>query len=485
MTGIILTQSDTPIIGWIAQLLGILMDSIFNILDLVGMPNIGLSIIIFTIVMNLMMLPLTIRQQKFSKLSAKMNPEIQAVQAKYKNKKDNDSMMAMNQETREIYAKYGVSPTGSCLQLLIQMPILFSLYRVINAMPAYVTKIKESFQVLVDQLLSSEKGVDYLNNTIAYVKDSKNLEVSENFITSVKGANIYTGQVNNDLFINGASRLSELVENNDIAGLDVALNDGSLSYVQNTMIDILNKASNTELQLIANEFDLSKITYEGNYVISQLSASGDIIEKGLLDTYNNFLGLNIANSPSVMVAEALEAGAFLLVISAIIIPALSAITQWINIKLMPQPAQSTTPQSEQAETMASTMKTMNMFMPIMSAFFCYTLPSGLGLYWIAGSVVRSIQQVLINKHLDKVDLDKLIEKNKEKSAKKIEKMKVNQEKIQNYAAINAKKIENNPKNESNTKKIENVNLSQNTQKSKGGLAAKANMVKDYNEKNNK
>ena len=64
--------------------------------------------------MYLLMMPLTIKQQKFSKLSAKMNPELQAVQAKYKNRKDNDSMMAMNMETKAIYAKYGVSPTGSC-----------------------------------------------------------------------------------------------------------------------------------------------------------------------------------------------------------------------------------------------------------------------------------------------------------------------------------------------------------------------------------
>ena len=68
-------------------------------------------------------MPLTIKQQKFSKLSAKMNPELQAIQARYKNKKDNESMMRMNEETQAVYAKYGVSPTGSCLQLLIQMPI--------------------------------------------------------------------------------------------------------------------------------------------------------------------------------------------------------------------------------------------------------------------------------------------------------------------------------------------------------------------------
>ena len=145
MSGILLTQYNGAILGPIAKVLGLLMEGIFNVLNIIGIPNIGLSIIIFTIVIYLLLMPLTFKQQKFSKLSAKMNPEIQAIQAKYKNKKDNDSMMAMNQETQAVYAKYGVSPSGSCVQLLIQMPILLALYKVIYAMPAYVGKIKEAF----------------------------------------------------------------------------------------------------------------------------------------------------------------------------------------------------------------------------------------------------------------------------------------------------------------------------------------------------
>src|SRR5574344_1583262 len=136
-----LTQYNGAILGPIAKIEGMLLNAIFNLLALIGIPNVGLSIILFTIVVYLLMLPLTIKQQKFSKLSAKMNPELQAVQSKYKNRKDQDSMMQMNAETKAIYAKYGVSPTGSCVQLLIQMPILLSLYQVIYRMPAYVSKI--------------------------------------------------------------------------------------------------------------------------------------------------------------------------------------------------------------------------------------------------------------------------------------------------------------------------------------------------------
>ena len=158
MNFILLTQNETFIIGWVAKLLGFIMNGIFYLLDLIGIPNIGLAIILFTIVVNLLMLPLNIRQQKFSKLSAKINPELQAIQAKYKGRQDQESMMAMQQERQALYARYGISPTGSCVQLLIQMPILLSLYRVIYSMPAYVTKIGNTFRVLADKIISVDNA---------------------------------------------------------------------------------------------------------------------------------------------------------------------------------------------------------------------------------------------------------------------------------------------------------------------------------------
>ena len=93
----ILTKSSMFIIGPVASLLGYLMDAIYNFLELIGIPNIGLSIILFTLIIYLLLMPLTYKQQKFSKLSAKMNPELQAIQKKYKGKNDNNSVMATNE----------------------------------------------------------------------------------------------------------------------------------------------------------------------------------------------------------------------------------------------------------------------------------------------------------------------------------------------------------------------------------------------------
>ena len=132
MEVIFATQSSMPILGQIAYVLGWVMDGIFRALDsLFNIQNIGLCIIIFTLLIYLLMTPLQIKQQKFSKLSAVMQPEIQAIQNKYKNKRDQVSMQKMQEETSMVYQKYGVSPTGSCVQLLITLPILMSLWQVI------------------------------------------------------------------------------------------------------------------------------------------------------------------------------------------------------------------------------------------------------------------------------------------------------------------------------------------------------------------
>ena len=135
------------------------------------------------------------------------------------------------------------------------------------------------------------------------------------------------------------------------------------------------------------------------------------------------------------------------------------------------------------------MKTMNAVMPIMSAVFCLTLPVGMGIYWIAGAVVRSIQQLVVNKQMDKIDVDELIKKNVEKANKKREKQGLPPQKITNTAKISTRNIEQREE-VSEEEKAERIKKSTDYYKSTstakpGSLAAKAQMVKQYNERNNK
>ncbi len=439
MNVFLLTQDDGALIGWITRLLGKIMDVIFNGLDMIGLPNVGVAIILFTIIINLLMLPLTLKQQKFSKLNAKINPEIQAIRDKYKGKQDQQSQMAMNQEVQMVYAKYGVSPTGSCVQLLIQMPILFALYRVIASMPAYVMKMKDAFMVLANKIVAVDGGKFITNSEVSTIQNTVKMY----------------GQ--------------HLTEDN----------------LHNGIIDVLNKLSSTDMGIVAEHYGLSSLTLN-----DQLILSNDVTT-GLIDTYNSFLGLNIANAPSHILKSAWAAGAWGLIIGAIMIPLLSALTQWISVKLMPQQDNGNKKSSEES-AMESSLKTMNTVMPIMSAWFCFTLPCGMGIYWIAGSVVRGIIQIACNKHFDRIDFEDLIKKNEVKSAKKMEKMKQQQEMMAAYANMNTKKIQSNAGYQntaasSSTDNSSNTGTKTNysTNAKPGSMMAKANMVKEYNERNNK
>ena len=417
MLGLLATQHTGAILGPVAKILGWIMNAIFNLMDsLFGIQNVGLSIILFTIVVYMCMLPLTYKQQKFSKMSAKMNPEIKAVQKKYAGKQDQASMLAMQDETKAIYAKYGVSPSGSCVQLIIQMPILFALYRVIYNVPAYITSVKNAFMPLVDKLLMMDGAVEYMTEIGTGLGVSKKLDFT----------------------------------------------------AANTFVDVLNKFQSS------NWIDLSAKYPELSDLISNTQAE--------IDHMNTFLGINIAYSPS----NLLKTGSVVLMIGAIAIPALAALTQWLNTKLMPQAAAT----EGGDDAMSQSMKQMNVMMPLMSAIFCFTLPSGMGLYWIASALVRSVQQLILNKHFDKVDLDKLIEKNLEKLNEKRAKQGLPPERI-NEKAIRAAQVKPVDEKALAAKKAENMERMKkatayyNEDAKPGSLASKANMVRKFEEKNTK
>lgn len=418
---ILATKSGTPIIGQIAVVMGWIMNAIYKVLDMVGIQNLGLCIIIFSILIYLCMTPLQIKQQKFSKLSAIMQPEIQKIQKKYQGKKDQDSMMKMQEETQAVYQKYGVSATGSCVQLAIQLPILYALYQVIQNIPAYVGSVYNVFNGVCTKILAVDGFTDIINNFIA---DNK------------------------------MTRVRQVTDNAD------------------SIVDFL--------------YALSPSQWKSLQDISQFSGFSDQISKTAseIQKMQTFGVLNIADQP----LSYIKTGSLILIIAALAIPLLSWATQMLNLKLMPQAA--TQNGNNDNNAMASSMKTMNTVMPLMSAFFCFTFPVGLGIYWIASAVVRSIQQLLINRHLNKMNIDDLVNENMRKMEAKRAKEGLPPQKITNQAHQSAKNINKVEKGMSGTdeanraKKVEEAYKNASHAKA-GSITAKANLVRDFEERNKK
>jgi YidC/Oxa1 family membrane protein insertase len=324
--------------GWlgpIAIILGLIMNAIYEFFHLFGIQNIALSIIIFTFIVRTLMLPLTIKQQKFSKLSSRMNPELQKIQAKYKGKKDEVSLRKQQEETQALYQKYGSNPTAGCLPLLVTLPIMFALYGVINNIPAYVSSINN----LYDSVATGIKGISGYQDLLHPL-----------ITTSMR--------------VSGKNDLSTI----------------------NYIIDVLAKFQVKDWAALKTAFPT---------LASTIDASSASIAQ-----VNGFLGLNIANQPG---------WGF----PGIIVPILAMSLQFVQGKQLEVKSK-----TNNADPTANAMKSMNVVMPIMSGVFCVTLPTGIGIYWIATSVYSIIQQYFVNKYMDKIDVDALIEKNVAKASKR-------------------------------------------------------------------
>ncbi|WP_448755150.1 YidC/Oxa1 family membrane protein insertase [Agathobacter sp.] len=437
MSDILLTAYPGSILGPIAKLLGMLMDWIYSgISDITGgrVESVVLSIVIITIIIYMCLLPLTIKQQKFSKLSQKMQPEMQAIQAKYKDKKDQASMMAMQEETQLLYQKYGISPMGSCVQMLIQMPILFALYRVFYNIPAYLSGVKGSFTGLVDSIQQTSGYQD----TLVKLMEKYNVVTSSGLNAS-----------------NAASKLA----------------DASGDTLSNYIIDILYKLPSKGWDALM----------DGKFFDGIQSA----VEKthDALLHFNYFLGLNISDTPWYIIKSNFTDKPdkwLLFVILALLIPVLSYLTQMLNIKLMPQATNGN-------DQVANQMKMMNLMMPLMSLFICFTVPVGLGIYWICSALVRGIQQFFVNRHIENLDLEAVMAKNEEKAKKKREKMGLSEDYIKKAAQIKTKSIDSkaNVSTSAETEEKLAKAAEYKANAKAGSLASKANMVKEFNERNSR
>ena len=393
----------------IAQVLGYIFNLLFEALSFLHIGNVAIAIILFTIIVKLCMLPLSIKQQKLAKLNSVMSPEIRAINEKYKDKKnDQNAMMKMQEETKAVYEKYGVSQMGGCVQMLIQMPILLALYQVFRFIPLYITQLKNLFT--------------------AFLIDNGGIMSASGYTDTMK----------------------QFGENIDWTNV-------------NTAITEINKFSTENWDALRDEFPAFSVIFANSHAS--------------LEQMNTFLGINMSQEPG-----------FGLTL-AFLIPVLSGLSQFISVKV----AQGNTPVDDD-NPMAASMRMTTYIFPLMSAFIAISVPAGLGLYWIATSVIQTIITVFINRYYDKLGAETIVKKNVEKRNKKRAKKGLPPETIAKNATVSTKNVNREKAVKSleqikaeNEKKVKEIKESAQYYKTAkpGSLAEKAGMVAKYNEKSSK
>ena len=267
----------------LTPVLGPVLRFIYNLVN-----NYGLAIILFSIVIKLILFPLSIKQYKSTAAMKKIQPELNKLQKKYGNDKEK-----LQKEQMALYEKYGINPMAGCLPTLIQMPILFALYRVIMMPLTYISGISEDKVTAVAEVLKL---------------DTKTLAANQ-------------------------IKLTEMLNNS-----------ATLEKVK----DIIPSFS---------QIDFS------------------------------FLGLNLSETPHFGVPKSAAEAALW------IIPILAGVTSLLSSIAMNK--MSGMPQG--SEQQSSQMKAMTYMMPLMSVYFCFILPAGMGIYWIINNVIAIAQQFVLNK----------------------------------------------------------------------------------------
>ncbi len=309
--------------------MGFIIEFIYNLVQ-----NYGFSIIIFTVLIKLILMPLAVKSQKAMRKQQKIQPYMMELQQKYANDKEK-----LQQETMKLYKENNISMTGGCLPLLIQFPILIGLYRVIQKPLTYLL------------------GVDFkLTETL--------------------------------------SRVTEI-----------------MTRMTAEHADIIGKLSTATAEQVANNSQIQLSKW-----VSILNGPNDpwVINFG-------FLGLDLSVVPSVSVNYILS-GKFMYLdrVLLILIPLIAILTTWLSMKQSQKMTQM--PKNAQQDNPAASMnKSMNLMMPIMTGIFTFTLPSGLGLYWIVSNLMQILQQYLLNQYFKKKgdDFDvKIPERNRKNSKKR-------------------------------------------------------------------
>ena len=357
----ILTQTTGIIMGPVTKLLGFIFNAIYILFFGMGVKSIALSIVVFTVLVRLLLFPFNIKSTRSSKIQMYLKPEFNKITKKYKGKKDQESMLAQQQETRELQEKYGIKMTQGCLTSLIQFPVFIGLYNVIQNVPAYVPKVKELYSGIANQILLTENGNKLLTDFIA-----------DNKITRI------------------AAKLAEFSPSTDIKSTE------GITAINN-IIDVLFKCNNTLLGKLADVFSANP---EVANLINQNSAD--------IERVNHFIfGINLSEAPGFKLSIAL------------IIPIMSFICQLLAMLVTPMNETGDPQQDAQMRTMRKTL----LLMPIMSFFVTVSAPAGLGIYWATSAFISFLITVFSNIYYNHIDMEALVEKQRKKAEISIAKRK--------------------------------------------------------------
>jgi len=324
------------ILSAIGLLFGKLMYFIYNT---IGFHNYALSLVFFTIVYKLILLPLSIKQTKSMQRMQELQPELQRIQERYKHDREK-----LQEEQMKFYQEKGISPTSGCLPLLIQMPIIIALFYVIRMPMSYM--LDTPARAVSYMALVSIRDGDLQNiKTDMEIKDPAKDNLDDKYLQD---------------FFQELTKRDGYVE---IKLLDIV--DRKPELVNN------NPYLDDNFKRMLNEFDLKLFNFFNLGVKPEINPG------------------KIAGDPRTYIPP-------------LIILIISVATSFLMMAQISVPNQEKGKDGKQANA-GCAGKGMLWMNPIMSLMFGLSTPSGLSFYWTLNNILSFVQTKVMNTFTKKTD----------------------------------------------------------------------------------
>ena len=350
------------IVGPIARVFGFVIDFLFGIVFSTIGPahSLGLTIILMTIIVRFLMMPLMLKSQRAMLKLREIKPELDKITEKYGKSNDPEIKKKMNAERTVVMSKHGANPLSGCLPLLITMPLFIGLNFIIRQAFLYITRLRDFYH---------ELSVALLNVPGFEAGGGKLGEMANRFIPQ----NMHT---------NNAALARILVDQ----GIWYDFTDVQLAAARELVGETIFIAWPEHLTRVINRFTTDEWYELYGYIPTALLPSIQSMVANIA-SIETFFGLHVVHAagfgwPGIMIP-------ILVLIS-------SFISSWLMQKRQFDPNADDKVKTQQ--------KIMLYLMPVVMTAFTFTLPAGVGMFWIATQVFQATQDFIMFRR-DGVDLN--------------------------------------------------------------------------------
>lgn len=328
-----------------------------------------LALLFFALIVQIILLPLAIKQQKSQIKMAEVKPKEMAIREKYKGRNDRVTQQKMSMEIQEMYQQSGYNQFAGCLPLLIQLPIIIVLFNIVRQPITYGVRLTD---------VDSNFNTEYYKQAVVYYQSQKEA-LDKSAFASVEEYNAYIAALDAYQVEIGIDKDNK--SSIDVNGTEIIVYQPSESSI-NTM-----KKSTAEAALIRfineEEENVNKLIAEG-----KLDPSFDITTVTTLSAFRDDIPnykvgpLNLINTPN------FKTNAWLM-----IVPLLVFLTSFFMTKLTKRFSGAATQTDANGNPIGGGLF-MEVGMPLLSAFISMKMTAAVGAYWIWRTLIAMLQTLI-------------------------------------------------------------------------------------------